>query len=146
MGSDTMSKRLSKKQFQYVEEEVRNYHETKKQLEELRLNVITGAIHQEYRDENIGGSSSGNISNQVEQRVTLLYMDNQIQRMNKVVRAIEKVLSKLSAEDKNLVQLRYWSKHKNTWEYIAKNSYMDRATAIRHRNFLIQEIAKNMGF
>ncbi|HBL5578309.1 TPA: hypothetical protein LR416_002912, partial [Listeria monocytogenes] len=81
-----MSKRLTKAQFQYIEDELRHYYDTKKELEQLRLNVITGSIYQEYSDENAGGSSSGNISNQVEQRVTLLDMDIQIQRMNKVVR------------------------------------------------------------
>ncbi|NVT47846.1 DUF722 domain-containing protein [Listeria monocytogenes] len=141
-----MSKRLTKAQFQYIEDELRHYYDTKKELEQLRLNVITGSIYQEYSDENIGGSSSGNISNQVEQRVTLLDMDIQIQRMNKVVRVIDKVIANLNENDRMVVKLRYWSRERYTWEHIGMKSHMGRATAIRHRDVVIKEIGRFLGF
>lgn len=141
-----MSKRLTKAQFQYIEDELRHYHETKKELEELRSNVITGSIFREYRDDNIGGSSGGSVSNPVERQATILEMDKQINRMSKVVSAITDVLSRISENDKTMIQLRYWSNHKHTWEYIAIQSFMDRATAIRHRDIIIKEIAKQTGF
>ncbi|EUJ46681.1 DUF722 domain-containing protein [Paenilisteria rocourtiae] len=141
-----MSKRLTKAQFQYIEDELRHYHETKKELEELRSNVITGSIYREYRDDNIGGSSGGGISNPVERQATILEMDKQINRMGKVVSAIESVICKISECDKTMIQLRYWSNYKHKWEYIATQSFMERSTAIRHRDVIIKEIAEQLGF
>lgn len=137
---------LSKAQFQYVEDELRRYHETKQHLEELRLNVITGSIYQEYRDDNTGGTRPDQISKPTEQRAAILDMDNQIQHMNRVVRAIEKTISKLEDNDKTIIALRYWANRRNTWDHIARKAYTSRITAIRHRDLIIREIARNLGF
>ncbi|RQW65803.1 DUF722 domain-containing protein [Listeria sp. SHR_NRA_18] len=141
-----MSKRLTKAQFQYIEDELRHYHETKKELEDLRSNVITGSIFREYRDDNTGGSSGSCVSNPVEKQATILEMDKQINRMSKVVSAIESIICKISESDKTMIQLRYWSNHKHKWEYIAAQSFMERSTAIRHRDAIIKEIAEQLGF
>lgn len=141
-----MSKRLTKAQFQYIEDELRHYHETKNEMEQLRLNVITGSIYRETRDDNIGGGSAGGISNQAEERTLLLDMDQQINRMNKVVGAIEKTISNLNDEEKKLIHFRYWDRSKPTWQYIGHKLKMDESTARRKRVVIIKEIARRMGF
>lgn len=114
-----MSKRLRQAHYKLIEDELRYYHSTKKEILEKRANIVVGSIHQEFKDENQGGGSSGQISNEVEQRVMLLQMDREIQRMSDTVRAIETVLNTLSDEDKQLVQFRYWDRSRPTWLWIA---------------------------
>ncbi|MBC1458465.1 DUF722 domain-containing protein [Listeria newyorkensis] len=141
-----MSKRLTKAQFQYIEDELRHYHETKNEMERLRLNVITGSIYREHVDENIGGSSSGSISNQVEQRTLLLDMDQQINRMKTLVSAIDKTISSLNDEEKQLVHFRYWDRSKPTWTWIAIKLNMSESTAKRKRKVIVYEVARRLGY
>ncbi|EAC9697728.1 hypothetical protein ACHI0H_15000, partial [Listeria monocytogenes] len=53
-----MSKRLRKAQYKLIEDELRFYHSTKKELMEKEVNVTLGAWHREYIDENQGGGSA----------------------------------------------------------------------------------------
>ncbi|MBC1611675.1 DUF722 domain-containing protein, partial [Listeria welshimeri] len=103
-------------------------------------------VHQEFKDENQGGGSSGQISNEVEQRVMLLQMDREIQRMSDTVRAIETVLNTLSDEDKQLVQFRYWDRSRPTWLWIACKLNISESTAKRKRKEIIYKIAERLGY
>ncbi|MCQ88246.1 DUF722 domain-containing protein [Listeria monocytogenes] len=141
-----MSKRLRKAQYKLIEDELRYYHSTKKEILEKRANIVMGSVHQEFKDENQGGGSSGQISNEVEQRVMLLQMDREIQRMSDTVRAIETVLNTLSDEDKQLVQFRYWDRSRPTWLWIACKLNISESTAKRKRKEIIYKIAERLGY
>lgn len=141
-----MSKRLRKAQYKLIEDELRYYHSTKKEILEKRANIVMGSVHQEFKDENQGGGLSGQISNEVEQRVMLLQMDREIQRMSDTVRAIETVLNTLSDEDKQLVQFRYWDRSRPTWLWIACKLNISESTAKRKRKEIIYKIAERLGY
>ncbi|EAD7568599.1 DUF722 domain-containing protein [Listeria monocytogenes] len=141
-----MSKRLRQAHYKLIEDELRYYHSTKKEILEKRANIVMGSVHQEFKDENQGGGSSGKISNEVEQRVMLLQMDREIQRMSDTVRAIETVLNTLSDEDKQLVQFRYWDRSRPTWLWIACKLNISESTAKRKRKEIIYKIAARLGY
>ncbi|HCQ0918840.1 TPA: DUF722 domain-containing protein [Listeria monocytogenes] len=141
-----MSKRLRKAQYKLIEDELRFYHSTKKELMEKEVNVILGAWHREYIDENQGGGSAGNISNEVEDRVMLLQMDKEISRLKNIINAIESVLNRLNDEDKQLIQFRYWDRSKPTWVWIASKLNMDESTARRRNKTIILSIAERLGY
>ncbi|MBC1535245.1 DUF722 domain-containing protein [Listeria sp. FSL L7-1485] len=141
-----MTKRLRQAHYKLIEDELRYYHSTKKEMLEKRANIVMGSIHQEVTDENQGGSSSGQISNEVEQRVMLLQMDREIQRMSNTVRAIDTVLSTLSDEDKQLVHFRYWDRSRPTWTWIACKLNISESTAKRKRKEIIYKIAERLGY
>ncbi|HAO5805471.1 TPA: DUF722 domain-containing protein [Listeria monocytogenes] len=141
-----MSKRLRQAHYKLIEDELRYYHSTKKEILEKRANIVMGSVHQEFKDENQGGGSSGQISNEVEQRVMLLQMDREIQRMSDTVRAIETVLNTLSDEDKQLVQFRYWDRNRPTWLWIACKLNISESTAKRKRKEIIYKIAERLGY
>ncbi|MBK1985556.1 DUF722 domain-containing protein [Listeria ivanovii] len=141
-----MTKRLRQAHYKLIEDELRYYHSTKKEMLEKRANIVMGSIHQEFTDENQGGSSSGQISNEVEQRVMLLQMDREIQRMSNTVRAIDTVLSTLSDEDKQLVHFRYWDRSRPTWTWIACKLNISESTAKRKRKEIIYKIAERLGY
>ncbi|EAG6697031.1 TPA: DUF722 domain-containing protein [Listeria innocua] len=141
-----MSKRLRKAQYKLIEDELRFYHSTKKELMEKEVNVTLGAWHREYIDENQGGGSTGNISNEVEDRVMLLQMDKEINRLKNIINAIESVLNRLNDEDKQLIQFRYWDRSKPTWVWIASKLNMDESTARRRNKIIILSIAERLGY
>ncbi|EAA0199413.1 DUF722 domain-containing protein [Listeria monocytogenes] len=141
-----MSKRLRKAQYKLIEDELRFYHSTKKELMEKEVNVTLGAWHREYIDENQGGGSAGNISNEVEDRVMLLQMDKEISRLKNIINAIESVLNRLNDEDKQLIQFRYWDRSKPTWIWIASKLNMDESTARRRNKTIILSIAERLGY
>ncbi|EJN2230245.1 DUF722 domain-containing protein [Listeria monocytogenes] len=141
-----MSKRLRKAQYKLIEDELRFYHSTKKELMEKEVNVTLGAWHREYIDENQGGGSAGNISNEVEDRVMLLQMDKEISRLKNIINAIESVLNRLNDEDKQLIQFRYWDRSKPTWVWIASKLNMDESTARRRNKTIIISIAERLGY
>ncbi|HEM0278550.1 TPA: DUF722 domain-containing protein [Listeria monocytogenes] len=141
-----MSKRLRKAQYKLIEDELRFYHSTKKELMEKEVNVTLGAWHREYIDENQGGDSAGNISNEVEDRVMLLQMDKEISRLKNIINAIESVLNRLNDEDKQLIQFRYWDRSKPTWVWIASKLNMDESTARRRNKTIILSIAERLGY
>ncbi|EHM4349745.1 TPA: DUF722 domain-containing protein [Listeria monocytogenes] len=141
-----MSKRLRKAQYKLIEDELRFYHSTKKELMEKEVNVTLGALHREYIDENQGGGSAGNISNEVEDRVMLLQMDKEISRLKNIINAIESVLNRLNDEDKQLIQFRYWDRSKPTWVWIASKLNMDESTARRRNKTIILSIAERLGY
>lgn len=141
-----MSKRLRQAHYKLIEDELRYYHSTKKEILEKRANIVMGSIHQEFKDENQGGGSSGQISNEVEQRVMLLQVDKEIQRMSDIVRAIDTVLSTLSDEDKQLINFRYWDRSRPTWLWIACKLNISESTAKRKRKEIIYKIAARLGY
>ncbi|EAC3738652.1 DUF722 domain-containing protein [Listeria monocytogenes] len=141
-----MSKRLRKAQYKLIEDELRFYHSTKKELMEKEVNVTLGAWHREYIDENQGGGSAGNIGNEVEDRVMLLQMDKEISRLKNIINAIESVLNRLNDEDKQLIQFRYWDRSKPTWVWIASKLNMDESTARRRNKTIILSIAERLGY
>ncbi|AKG85382.1 DUF722 domain-containing protein [Listeria monocytogenes] len=141
-----MSKRLRKAQYKLIEDELRFYHSTKKELMEKEVNVTLGAWHREYIDENQGGGSAGNINNEVEDRVMLLQMDKEISRLKNIINAIESVLNRLNDEDKQLIQFRYWDRSKPTWVWIASKLNMDESTARRRNKTIILSIAERLGY
>ncbi|EAA0055277.1 DUF722 domain-containing protein [Listeria monocytogenes] len=141
-----MSKRLRQAQYKLIEDELRFYHSTKKELMEKEVNVTLGAWHREYIDENQGGGSAGNISNEVEDRVMLLQMDKEISRLKNIINAIESVLNRLNDEDKQLIQFRYWDRSKPTWVWIASKLNMDESTARRRNKTIILSIAERLGY
>lgn len=141
-----MSKRLRPAQYKSIEDEIRFYHDTKKELEQLRVDVVLGSTFQEYSDENTGGGSAGQINNPTEQRALLLQMDKQIERRQRVILALESVLNKLSDEDKQLIHFRYWDRSKPTWIWIANKLNMSESTAKRKRRDIIYKIAERLGY
>ncbi|EAE4439941.1 DUF722 domain-containing protein [Listeria monocytogenes] len=141
-----MSKRLRKAQYKLIEDELKFYHSTKKELMEKEVNVTLGAWHREYIDENQGGGSAGNISNEVEDRVMLLQMDKEISRLKNIINAIESVLNRLNDDDKQLIQFRYWDRSKPTWVWIASKLNMDESTARRRNKTIILSIAERLGY
>ncbi|WP_156413239.1 DUF722 domain-containing protein [Carnobacterium antarcticum] len=97
-------------------------------------------------DENIGGSSSGNISNPTERTVMTIHSDKRLTQLEKTKDAIEKVLDTLDTNAYALVELRYWTKPQTrTWVGVAKEIGYSERQCYNVRDLIIENIGKELG-
>lgn len=139
----TTIKKLKKGTFKHVESELYHYHETKKELETLKKDImLAGKAPDLYGGgrSNVPGDPTGSI-------VARVVTHRQIEYLEKVIQAIEKVYRALPTEKQRLVQLKYWTKPQTlTWEGIAKELHVSRRTAINWRDDIIYAIAELLGW
>jgi RinA family phage transcriptional activator len=73
-------------------------------------------------------------------------MDKRLGELERIESAIESVYEKLADKPKQLVHLTYWTRHKKTWEGMAMELEVGRATLFRWRNEIIKAIGENLGW
>lgn len=131
--------------FKHVEAEWYNYHNTVREIARLREEIASP--FQDVRDENVGGGK-GNIPGKPTERIaTRLATNKKLEYLSEIVEAIEQVYNALPDDYKKLVQLKYWNRgHKLTWEGIAKELHVNRATAMRWRDSIIQATIDFLGW
>ena len=129
--------------FKHIEAEWYNYHHTLQEIARLREEIINP-----FRevDENIGGGKSNITGDPTGRIATRLATSKQIQHLEEVVNAIEKVYNALPNDYKNLVRVRYWSNKKMSWDEIADEIHVHRTTAMRWRNEIIQATIELLGW
>lgn len=138
--------KIKKSTFKYIESEIYSYHDTLKQIESLRYEII----HQSHssRDQNneAGKSSVRNISNETERIGTALATDKRIERMHKITKSIKKVYDQLDSDKKRLMKLYYWDRPGElTWDGVARELSAGRMTVIRWRRQIVTAIAYELG-
>jgi RinA family phage transcriptional activator len=77
----------------------------------------------------------------------LLATHKRLEQLQRIVDAIESVVERLPEDKQKMVRLRYWTKSKAlTWEGIANEIPVHRATALRWRDEIVQAIADRLGW
>jgi RinA family phage transcriptional activator len=132
--------KLRKSTFRHIESELYCYHETKKEIERIRNDIMfAGKVQQE-------GGRSG-ISNPTAAVATRLVTDKRLQKLEEVTDAIDSVVDMLDEQRLKMVRLRYWTKPQLlTWEGVAQQIPTHRATAIRWRDEVVHAIAERIGW
>lgn len=134
--------RLSKPAFQHIESEIFRYHETKKEVNRLRQEIMYGKPF----DENIGGGRSNLPGDPTGNIATAVVTNRKLQNMERFVHAIETVYEQSTDEHKRLIRLKYWTKPQTrTWEGIAQELNVGRMTAFRWRKEIVYAIAELLG-
>ena len=130
--------------FKHVESELYHYHETRREIELLKNDILYGT---KAIDENIGGGRSNLPGNPTEAKGIALVSSRQIEQLERIVQAIDDVVSKLPSHKRKLVELKYWSKPQMlTWEGIAINLCCSRRTAERWRSEIVNQIGFMIGW
>lgn len=136
--------KLKKATFKHIESELYSYHDTLKEIQFMRQNMI---FTRDNNDENVGGGRSSIPYSPTEAIATRLATHKKLAQLEEVTNAIEKVYTSLPEEYRNLVRLKYWTKPQlKTWEGIANEMHVNRATAIRWRNSIILSISETLGW
>lgn len=136
--------KLRKATFKHIESELYSYHDTLKEISNLRKNIM---FCTENEDENIGGGKNNLPSSPTERIATRLATHKMLIQMEEVTNAIYTVYAGLPEEYQKLVKLKYWTRPQlKTWEGIAESLHVNRATAMRWRDLIIYAIASVLGW
>ncbi|WP_017470637.1 hypothetical protein [Amphibacillus jilinensis] len=144
----TKTLRHKKVTFKHVEAEWYNYHTTLKGIAKLRESIIC-PFDEDPDDPTIlkGANSVRHPGNPTERMAIRLTASKRLEHLNEVTEAIETVYNALPDNYKKLVQIRYWNNgNKLTWEATANRLFVNRATAIRWRNEIIQATIDVLGW
>ena len=134
--------RLSRGAFYHVENELMAYHETKKEIVRLKTDIL---LSSPVPDETgVRGSLPGDPTGR---KATMLLTSRKLEELERIVDAIDTVVSSLPPDKQKLVRLRYWTKPRTlTWDGIAKEIPAHRATVLRWRNEIVRAIAELIGW
>lgn len=140
-----MTTTLNRHDIQKLEEFWVNHKENKKQLQYREWELLNPTVEV---DENIGSSSSGNISKPTERDAIRLVEDKLYQNLKHIVHSVDSIYGGLDNDTKTIVDMRYWDNENECyeWEDIAAKLYVSRSKVLRKRNYLIDETAKQIGW
>lgn len=126
----------------YIEAELRNYNQSKKDLEEIKNDIVEEGKHV---DDNVGIRGSGR-SNVVESKTIRLITNKRIKKLEETIRAIDVVLGELEEEKYRLVEMKYWTRpNPLSDEGMCQKLCISRRTFYRWIDGIILAIAIEMG-
>ncbi|QDI90227.1 transcriptional regulator [Salicibibacter halophilus] len=139
-----IGEKLKPATFKHIEAELYAYRETKKEIMQLREQIISGGDN----DENIGqGENSYRYPNRpTEVIATRLTTDKRLRNLEEIVQAIDRSYEQSSDEHRAIVHSRYWNRNKKTWEGVALENHMHRNTAQKYRTEFVQLVAQKIGW
>ncbi len=126
----------------YIEAELRNYHQSKKDLEEIKND-----IREEGKSisDSMGIRGSGT-SNVVENKAIRLITNKRIKKLEETIRAIDVVTDELDENKYKLVELKYWKRpNLLTDAGIADQLSIGIATYYRWKEQILKLIGIEMG-
>ncbi|MFJ8247105.1 transcriptional regulator [Peribacillus asahii] len=136
--------KLKKATFKYIESELYSYHDTLKEIQFLRNNIM---FTKENDDENVGGGRSSLLSSPTEQIGVRLATHKKLNNLEEIAEAIEKVYNVVNDDYKKLIRLKYWTKPQTkTWEGIAAELHISRRQAFNWRDQIVQAVAEVLGW
>ena len=136
--------KLKKPTFKHIESELYSYHDTLKEIENLRKDIM---FCKENDDENVGGGRSSFPSSPTERIGTRLATHKRLNKLEEVTNAIEKVYTGLPDDYQRLVRLKYWTRPQlKTWEGIAQEINVSRRQAYRWRDEIISVLGEVLGW
>ncbi len=140
----TTAIKLKKATFKHVESELYSYHDTLKEIEFMRQNIM---LTRENTDENVGGGRSSLPYSPTEAIATRLATHKKLSQLEEVANAIQRVYTGLPEEYQKLVRLKYWTRPQlKTWEGIAQQIPVGRRTAFNMRDEIVGTIAEVLGW
>lgn len=125
--------------FGYIEANLQDYHNIKREIALIRGNVI----HSSGQAPEIRGTDT---SDPTARKAVTLCVDRRLEWMERFVQVVEEVYEQLDDTKREFMRLRYWSKPRRlTIEGIAYEIHVDRRTITRWRQAIIIEIAERLG-
>lgn len=136
--------KLKKATFKHLESELYGYHDTLREINNLRKDIM---FTKENDDENTGGGRSSIPSSPTELIATRLATHKKLNNLEEVTNAIQKVYTGLPEDYQKLVRLKYWTRPQTlTWEGIADKIPVSRRTAFNMRDEVVYAIGEVLGW
>lgn len=134
-------KGLQREYFEYIERELFNYDETRREIDELREDIISEAPAVSELATSI---TSGTKSDSTEKKAEQLLTNKVLARMIKTVKAIDRALGRLSETHEMLFHLRY--QRGLSWQRVCMEMPTSRRSYFRVRRELVYMVAQELGF
>jgi RinA family phage transcriptional activator len=136
--------KVRKGTFKHIESELFAYHDTRKEIIRLRNDIMYPSKQQ---DDNTGGGRGSMTSDPTGRAVIALSANARLVHMEALVHSIECVYERLPEDKKRLINLYYWSRPQLlSWEGIAQQLHINRATAFRWRDEIIYALTDRIGW
>lgn len=126
--------------FRYVEHELYSYEQTKKEIQELREDILED---RPALIEIASISKAGYISDPTSSKVTRLLTSKALKKMVDNIRAIDRALSRLTDEHRRLFMLKY--SQALPWQNVRREMPVSDRTYFRMRGELVLMVAAEMG-
>lgn len=127
---------------QHIEAELYDYHDTLKRIKNRRDAIL----HDSPSEELVGGRSNLP-SDPTGSVVSQMMADKQLQELERIASAVEHVYNICDDDRKKLIRLKYWTKPQTrSWEGIAQELKVSRATSFRWRDEIVQAIGEVLGW
>ena len=140
MSTDT---KLKPATFRHIEAELYAYSNSKKEIKNIREQIMNSSD----RASCFPGRNSARVpSRTTEMIATRLTTDKRLRNLEEIVDAIELTYEELPHTHKKIIELKYWSYNRNTWEAIADMCYIHRNTVRKYRDEIIALIAAKVGW
>lgn len=131
--------KLRRGTFKYIEGELAAYHDTLKELEKLKNHIILSTPIPSEGRSNLPGDPTGKAG-------TLILTHKTIVKIEEITDVIKEVYNRLPQKKQELIEIVYWKKPQLlTWDGIAMELHVGRATALRWRDEVIYAIAQMVG-
>lgn len=141
-----MTTTWNKYDIQKLEEFWIKHKENKRLLKFREFEILSP--YQEEEDVNAGIKAPYTVSNPTERNVFLLSEDPLYQNLRQIIAAVEELYEESDEELKTIIDMRYWDKENNCyeWEEIADKLFISRSKVLRKRNSLLDETAARIGW
>ncbi|MFX3618711.1 MAG: transcriptional regulator [Sporolactobacillus sp.] len=136
--------KLRKPTFKYIENELRNYHNTLREIGALQEEIMYP-----YRNEKPNtapGYNSARVPDDPTGRMGIrLANHKELKYLEGVTNAIKNVYESSPEEYQKLIRTRYWTNKRLNWDGIALELNVSRRQAIRWRDEIVETIANTIG-
>lgn len=127
--------------FNYLEDELMHYHDTMREIERMRLDIL----HQGSTSD--GGGRGSAISDPTSRIAIELTSNLKLDRMERITNIIHAVVNRLQPEKRKLIQIMYWDRPRIlTWQGAAIKLHITKRTAFRWRKEILKAIAERGGY
>ena len=135
--------RVRKKTFGHIEQELFSYHETKREIQQIRNEWIHRTIHHD----NPGASRNSLPSDPTGNIAAGISDDESLKPMEEIIEAIELVVSESDKRTVDFIHEFYFSKPRMlTMEGIAQKLYLSRMQLYRKRTDVVRRLAQELGW
>ncbi|UXR29847.1 transcriptional regulator [Staphylococcus simulans] len=131
--------------FKYIESEIYNHQDNKKEINRLRMEILNPY---KEADSNIiyGPMQKGEPTRTTEVMATRLLTNKMLRNLEEMVAAIEYVYQRLPEEHKKVIRLKYWNNQRNLkMDQIGYECHMHRNTVTSIRKSFVKSVALQVG-
>lgn len=130
--------KLSRNTFRYVEGELKDYKRSIEKLDRLKDEIINKAPKQEeVRGTDVGDPTAN--------KVASILKDKEVQRLEKIIKAIGKIYDMCDSKKKIIIQEKYWN-HRYTDAGIAEKLGIGESTVRRWKQNIIYTLAVEINY